>query len=128
MHVAINVSVCVHYDGGSLDDIIPYYSSVSILGDFIVYSILHWIPISQYLNPIPTSQNITELVSHMQVQYAILPLLWCTCMAISLSVQYKGGFLPDILVLTLLRNHYWGIPMTQLNPMKIYVLAAYVST
>ena len=30
-----------------------------------------------------------------------LPLFWCSCMAINVSVQYDGGFLPDILLLIL---------------------------
>ena len=27
-----------------------------------------------------------------------LPFCWCPCMAINVSVQYDGGFLPDITV------------------------------
>ena len=29
-----------------------------------------------------------------------LPFCWCPCMAINVSVQYDGGFLPDIVLLT----------------------------
>ena len=29
-----------------------------------------------------------------------LPFVWCPCMAINVSVQYNGGFLPDIILLT----------------------------
>ena len=29
-----------------------------------------------------------------------LPFCWCPCMAINVSVQYDGGFLPDIILLT----------------------------
>ena len=31
---------------------------------------------------------------------ACLPFCWCPCMAISVSVQYDGGLLPDIILLT----------------------------
>ena len=27
-----------------------------------------------------------------------LPFCWCPCMAINVSVQYDGGFLPDIIL------------------------------
>ena len=30
-----------------------------------------------------------------------LPFCWCPCMAINVSVQYDGGFLPDIILLIL---------------------------
>ena len=30
-----------------------------------------------------------------------LPLFWCTCMTLNVSVQYNDGFLPDIILLTL---------------------------
>ena len=29
-----------------------------------------------------------------------LLLFWCPCMAINVSVQYNGGLLPDIILLT----------------------------
>ena len=29
-----------------------------------------------------------------------LPFCWCPCMAINVSVQYDGGFLPDIILST----------------------------
>ena len=28
------------------------------------------------------------------------PFFWCPCMAINISVQYNGGLLPDIILLT----------------------------
>ena len=30
-----------------------------------------------------------------------LRFTWCPCMAINVSIQYNGGFLPDITLLTL---------------------------
>ena len=43
-----------------------------------------------------------------------LPFCWCPCMAINVSVQYDGGFLPDIILLTQCYYHRG----TRLNAMK----------
>ena len=43
-----------------------------------------------------------------------LPFCWCPCMAINVSVQYDGGFLPDIILLTQCYLHQG----TCLNAMK----------
>ena len=32
--------------------------------------------------------------------FFVLPFFWCPCMAINVSVQYDGGLLPDIILLT----------------------------
>ena len=42
-------------------------------------------------------------------------------MAINVDVQYNGGFLPDIMLLTLCYYHYWG---TRLNAMKRFCLSS----
>ena len=34
----------------------------------------------------------------IQVHDVLLPLFWCLCMAITISVQYNGVFLPDIIL------------------------------
>ena len=31
---------------------------------------------------------------------SVLMLVWCPCMAINVSVQYNGGLVPDIILLT----------------------------
>ena len=33
-------------------------------------------------------------------EFVCLPFCWCPCMAINVSVQYDGGLLPDIILLT----------------------------
>ena len=43
-----------------------------------------------------------------------LPFCWCPCMAINVSVQYDGGFLSDIILLTQCYYHRG----TRLNAMK----------
>ena len=45
-------------------------------------------------------------------------LVWCPCMAINLSVQYNGGHLPDIILLTQCYLHRG----TRLNAMKRFSL------
>ena len=45
-----------------------------------------------------------------------MPLFWCPCKAINVSVQYNGGFLPDIILLTLCYYHHG----TRLNAMKSF--------
>ena len=50
---------------------------------------------------------------------------WCPCMAINVSVQYNGGLLPDIILLTQCYSQR-GI---RLNAMKRgFVFAAYDTT
>ena len=40
--------------------------------------------------------------------------VWCPCMAINVSIQYNGGLLPDIILLT----QYYDHRGTGLNVMK----------
>ena len=50
-----------------------------------------------------------------------LPFCWCPCMAINVSVQYDGGFLPDIILLTQCYYHRG----TRLNTMKRFCIFSY---
>ena len=50
-----------------------------------------------------------------------LPFCWCPCMAINVSVQYDGGFLPDIILLTQWYYHRG----TRLNAMKRFCIFSY---
>ena len=45
-----------------------------------------------------------------------LPFCWCPCMAINVSVQYDGGFLPDIILL----NQCYYHRGTRLNAEMLY--------
>ena len=47
-------------------------------------------------------------------------LFWCPCMAINLSVQYNGGFLPDIILLTQCYYHRG----TRLNAMTRFCFSS----
>ena len=46
---------------------------------------------------------------------------WCPCMAINISAQYNGGFLPDITLLTQDNYHH-----SLGNPVKYHVVALYL--
>ena len=50
-----------------------------------------------------------------------LRFCWCPCMAINVSVQYDGGFLPDIVLLTQCYYHRG----TRLNAMKRFCIFSY---
>ena len=50
-----------------------------------------------------------------------LPFCWCPCMAINVSVQYDGGFLPDIILLTQCYYHRG----TRLNAMERFCIFSY---
>ena len=54
-----------------------------------------------------------------EMQY--IRFAWCPCMAINVSVQYNGGFLPDIILLTECYHHRG----TRLNAMRRFIFAAY---
>ena len=78
----------------------------------------------------PEKQNKTAvLVSIIVVDLSLLfdgvlfclPFCWCPCMAINISVQYDGGFLPDIILLTQCYYHRG----TRLNAMKRFCIFSY---
>ena len=52
-----------------------------------------------------------------------LSFCWCPCMAINVSVQYDGWFLPDIILLTQCYYHR----RTRLNAMKRFCIFSYWS-
>ena len=50
----------------------------------------------------------------------VVTILKCPCMAINVSVQYNGGFLPDMILLTQCYYHRG----TRLNAMKRFCLGS----
>ena len=46
------------------------------------------------------SMIMLDLSSLFDDVLVCLPFCWCPCMAINVSVQYDGGFFPDIILLT----------------------------
>ena len=47
-----------------------------------------------------------------------LMFFWCPCMAINVNVQYNGGLLPDIILLTLFKCHEEVLYLQPLIPPK----------
>ena len=63
------------------------------------------------------SSTLLQLVNQWLNLHYCLSLSWCPCMVINVSVQYNGGFLPDIILLTLCYCYHRG---TRLNAMKSF--------
>ena len=53
--------------------------------------------------------------------WVVFTFFWCPCMASNVSVQYNGGFLPDIMLLTQCYYHRG----TRLNAMKRFRIFSY---
>ena len=70
---------------------------------------------------VPVSMIVLDLSLSFDDVSVCLPFCWCPCMAINASVQYKGGFLPDIVLLT--QCYYHG--GTRLNAMKRFCIFSY---
>ena len=77
-----------------------------------------------------TTHNNSVVLVSMIVLYLSLLLddvlvclrfCWCPCMAINVSVQYDGGFLSDIVLLTQCYYHRG----TRLNAMKRFCIFSY---
>ena len=73
----------------------------------------------------------THTLSHTHYWYEVgmlkvpanclfLLLVWCPCMAVNVTVQYKSGLLPDIILLTQCYYHR----VTRLNAMKSFCLCS----
>ena len=54
------------------------------------------------------------------VSVSFLMFFWCPCMAINVNVQYNGGLLPDIILLTQCYFHRG----TRLNAMKRFCVCS----
>ena len=47
------------------------------------------------------------ITTMFDVSVLLLLFVWCPCMAVNVSVQYNGGLLPDILLLTQAAIFVW---------------------
>ena len=57
---------------------------------------------------------------YYNVSVLFLMFVWCPCMAIDVSVQYNGGLLPDIILLTQCYYHRG----TRLNAIKGFCICS----
>ena len=64
-------------------------------GNSVKYYVEAWLlqPMKQYI--ITTRFDVV-----LHCSCFVFAFVWCTCMAIDVSVSYNGGLLPDILLLT----------------------------
>ena len=90
------INISVQYNGGLLPDII-----------LLTQGYYHWgtrLNIMKWLYFVFIAYVIISLLQCVMVYYivsgALLMFFWCPCMAINISVQYNGGLLPDIMLLT----------------------------
>ena len=111
--MAINISV--QYNGGLLPNIIlltqGYYHRGTLLNT--MYSLCLYILCSILL-------LLCMMMYYNIVSILFLMSAWCACMAININVQYNGGLLPDIIMLTQCYCHRG----TRLNAMKRYCICS----
>ena len=114
--MAINVSI--KYNGGLLHEMIMltqgYYHWVTRLTTSTLWLCIY----SSSILPLPC------VMAYYIVYGVLLMLFSCPCMAINVSIQYNGGLLPDIILLTQRYFHQ----VTRLNAMKKFLIAAYDPT
>ena len=112
------INISVQYNLGLLLDIILLTQGYCHWGTrlntmyrsgfvFIAYVIVYY-----YLLPCVMVYDIVSGV--------LLMSFWCPCMAINVSVQYNGGLLPDIILLTQCYFHRG----TRLNAMKRFCICS----
>ena len=111
--MAINISV--QYNGGLLPDIIMltqgYYHRGTLLNTlywFCLYSLCSIL----FLLCMMMCYNIVSVLFLMSA--------WCASMAINVNVQYNGGLLPDMILLTQCYYHRG----TRINAMKRYCICS----
>ena len=110
------INIIVQYNGGLLPDII-----------LLTHGYYHWgtrlIPCSGFVCITYVIRSIL-LLPCVMVYYVVSVLFsiffWCPCMAINVNVQYNGGLLPDILLLTQCYFHRG----TCLNAMKRFCVCS----
>ena len=110
------INTSVQYNGGFFPDIILltqcYYHYWGTR-----LNTMRWLCIYSLCNSILL---LPCLVVYYNVSVLFLLFFWCPCMAINVSVQYNGGLLPDIILLTQCYFHRG----TRLNAMKRFCICS----
>ena len=108
------INVSVQYNGGLLPDIIlltqGYYHHRGTRLDTMLWLCIY--SLSILLLPC--------VMVYYIVSGVLLMFFWCPCMAINVSIQYNGGLLPDIILLTQCYFHRG----TRLNATKRFCLSS----
>ena len=111
------INICVQYNGGLLPDII-----------LLTHGYYHW---GTRLNTMCSGfVFITYVIRSIlllpcvMVYYVVSVLFsmffWCPCLAINVNVQYDGGLLPDVILLTRCYFHRG----TRLNALKRFCICS----
>ena len=108
--MAINVSI--KYNGGLLHEMIMLTQGYFHWGTRLTTSTLWLCIYSLSISPLPC------VMAYYIVYGVLLMLFSCPCMAINVSIQYNGGLLPDIILLTQCYFHQ----VTRLNAMKRFLI------
>ena len=110
--MAINVSI--KYNGGLLQEMIILTQRYYHWGTRSTTSTLWLCIYSLSILPLPC------VMAYYIVYGVLLMLFSCPCMTINVSIQYNGGFLPDIILLTQCYFHQ----VTRLNAMKVFLICS----
>ena len=92
-----------------------YMVPLSYRGEIIqnLYCTFYYLPKLLFLYVSMVLLSTVGLYSYLCITVVMLGYDWWLCMVINISVQYSGGLLPDIILLT--QGYYqWG---TRLNTM-----------
>ena len=112
------INISVQYNDGFLPDIILlaqcYYHRGTRLNT------MDWLCLYSLCNLRNSILLLPCLMVYYIVSVLFLLFFWCPCMAINVSVQYNGGLLPDIILLTQCYYHRG----TRLNAMKRFCICS----
>ena len=109
------INISVQYNGGLLPDIILLTQGCYQWGTRL--NTMQWLCICSLCNVYYYLPCV--MVYHI-VSGLFLMFFWCPCMAINVNVQYNGGLLPDIILLTQCYLHRG----TCLNAMKRFCICS----
>ena len=110
------INISVQYNGGFLPDIILLTQGYYHWGTRL--NTIWWLCIYSLCKGILLLPCV--MVYYIIVSGVLLMFFWCPCMTINVNVQYNGGLLPDIILLTQCYFHRG----TRLNAMKRFCICS----
>ena len=111
----MGISISARYNGGFHLDIILLTQS------YLRGTRLNTMHGPRTYNPFNSILLLHCLMVYYIVSGLFLQFFWCSCMASNISVQYNGGFLPDIILLTQCYYHRG----TRFNAIKRFCIFSY---
>ena len=107
------VNISVHYNGGLLSDIILSTQGYDHRGNPFECHV-------KALSLQPMKQYIITTMLDIVLHCFCFVFVWCPCMAINVNVQYNGGLLPNIMLLSQCYYHRG----TRLKAMKRFCICS----